>query len=267
MWVGRSLDAFRASPEDSYVAGRSWLYFGCRPGLFGYALWGSPTGDDLSSLVHVLELELDREPHAAVVDVSAVEKLSPDGFAVLASSVTHHASRLAQVVTAAAMVRSHGLNRAIASGFFSAVASPFPVTFVDDARAAFAAVGHPSPGDAAREPEEAIAASDAVPMVLRALRRHLDAHLADPSIAPAARAVGIAPRTLQRRLEELGTSFVIEVQEARVRAAERLLRETDASVTNIAVEVGCATSQAFSALFQRRRGETPTAFRSRHRPT
>ena len=129
MLVGRSLGEARAQPEGGYVAGQSWLYFGIDSSVFGHALWGTPTPEDLQGLVQVmeLELELDREPpHAAIVDVSSVDALGQDGFEVLAGYVMRHGARLAQIVTQTAMVRSTGLNGAIASGFFDIVGSPFP---------------------------------------------------------------------------------------------------------------------------------------------
>jgi AraC-like DNA-binding protein len=263
MLVGRSLAEFRAQPQGSYVAGRRWLYFCVDERLFGYALWGTPSPQDLAGLVHVLELELDRAaPHAALVDVASVDALGQDGFEVLAGYVMRHAERLAQIITRTAMVRSTGLNGAIATGFFDVVGSPFPVSFWDDRGAAFAHVGHARPLEAAAALRSAIVSAGGVSEPLRELRQYLEANLASHGLAPAAQAMGITPRTLQRRLGEHGTSFIEEAQEARVRVAERLLRETDAPVTQIALDVGCASSQHFSDLFRRRRGESPSAFRA-----
>jgi AraC-like DNA-binding protein len=266
MLVGRSLGEFRAQPEGGYVAGRSWLYFGIDSSVFGYALWGTPTPEDLQGLVQVMELELDREPpHAAIVDVASVDALGQDGFEVLAGYVMRHGARLAQIVTSTAMVRSTGLNGAIASGFFDIVGSPFPVSFWHDRGAAFAHVGYSRPLEAAEALRLAIVTASGVSGPLRELRLYLEANLATHDLASAARSMGITSRTLQRRLGEHGTSFVEEAQEARVRVAERLLIETDAPVTQIAIDVGCASSQHFSDLFRRRRGEPPSAFRARKR--
>lgn len=268
MLVGRSLAEFRAQPTGSYVAGRRWLYFCAEESLFGYALWGAPSPQDLQGLIQVLELELDRDaPHAALVDVSNVDALGQDGFEVLAAYVMRHAAQLARIVTRTAMVRSTGLNGAIASGFFDVVGSPFPVSFWDDLGAAFTHVGHASPREAAEALRLAIITASGISEPLRELRQYLEANLATHSLASAAQTMGITARTLQRRLGEHGTSFIEEAQEARVRVAERRLIETDAPVTQIAIEVGCASSQHFSDLFRRRRGEPPSAFRARNRKT
>ncbi|WP_437592836.1 helix-turn-helix domain-containing protein [Sorangium sp. So ce1000] len=265
MLVARSLDDFRAHPAGSYVAGRHWLYFAIDWTVFGYALWGTPAPQDLHALVHVLELELDREPHAAVVDVTNVDALSQEGFEILAAYVMQHADRLAHVVTRTAMIRSTGLNGAIASGFFDIVGSPFPVSFCNDLISAFSHLEHPRPRESAEALRLAIVTASGISEPLRELRQYLEANLATHSLASAARTMGVSSRTLQRRLGEHRTSFIEEAQEARVRVAERLLLRSDAPVTQIAIEVGCASSQHFSDLFRRRRGEAPSTFRARRR--
>ena len=78
----------------------------------------------------------------------------------------------------------------------------------------------------------------------------------------AARRLGLSERTLQRRLDEERTSWKEEVRAARVERAKILLTDTDAKISAIAAEVGCATSQSFSALFRRSTGHTPGEFRA-----
>ncbi len=78
----------------------------------------------------------------------------------------------------------------------------------------------------------------------------------------AARALGQAPRSLQRHLRDAGTSFQRELDAARVRVAQRLLETSRASLTEIALDVGCASPQHFSALFRRVTGQTPSAWRT-----
>ncbi len=46
-----------------------------------------------------------------------------------------------------------------------------------------------------------------------------------------------------------------------VRAAQRWLAETDAPVSRVAYEVGCASPQRLSVIFKRETGVTPTAWR------
>jgi len=44
-----------------------------------------------------------------------------------------------------------------------------------------------------------------------------------------------------------------------------MLADTNEPLTNIALEVGCASLQHFSALFRKHVGEAPSSWRKRHR--
>ena len=57
------------------------------------------------------------------------------------------------------------------------------------------------------------------------------------ALADAAMALAVSPRTLQRRLLDLGTSFRSEAQTARLERAQGLLRDTELPITTIALEV------------------------------
>ena len=110
------------------------------------------------------------------------------------------------------------------------------------------------------------AEATATPTELATLRALLDRDLGI-AIGKAARALGLSQRTLQRKLGEARTTFKDEVGAARVRAAIRMLVETDAPLTSIAFDVGCSSLQSFSALFRRRTGQSPSAYRTRARVT
>jgi len=109
------------------------------------------------------------------------------------------------------------------------------------------------------------ASASSTPALIGSLRSWLDAHLANPVIADAATALALSERSLQRKLQEHDATFQEEVAEARVRAAKRLLTGGTSSLTAIALEVGCASPQHFSALFRRLTGESPSAWRASRR--
>lgn len=77
---------------------------------------------------------------------------------------------------------------------------------------------------------------EGVPLSYRQLARHFQAVL------------GVTPKQYQ--------------QQCRLREAERLLRTTRQSITSIALELGFNSSQHFSAVFHRERGECPSSCRS-----
>ena len=103
--------------------------------------------------------------------------------------------------------------------------------------------------------------------LLGELHRVLRHRLVDASLTDVARELGMSERTLQRRLREAGTSFQSELNTVQVRTAQALLLESDAKLTAVAVEVGCASLQHFSSLFRKMTGESPSAWRARHRKT
>ena len=80
-------------------------------------------------------------------------------------------------------------------------------------------------------------------------------HLASFSIGAAARAVGAAERTLERRVRAvLGKSPVSFVQDLRVAQAVHRLQTTDESIEDIAARVGYSDAVTLRTLLRRRTG-------------
>lgn len=97
-----------------------------------------------------------------------------------------------------------------------------------------------------------------------ALRRSIEAALAEgpARLGPIARGAGITPRTLQRRLRELGTTFAELVDAVRRAAALRALASQQVSVSTAARATGFADIKAFRLAFRRWTGTTPRAYRA-----
>jgi AraC family transcriptional regulator of adaptative response / methylphosphotriester-DNA alkyltransferase methyltransferase len=68
-------------------------------------------------------------------------------------------------------------------------------------------------------------------------------------------------RTFHRRTGQTPADYL---RQTRLAAAIRLLHQTDASITDIAVAVGFQNAGHFSTVFQRQHGMTPSAYRKRH---
>jgi AraC-like DNA-binding protein len=73
--------------------------------------------------------------------------------------------------------------------------------------------------------------------------------------------IGITPRTLQRRLAEVGTSYAHVLGEARFEAASRLLARADLAIRDVAHEVGYRDAAHLTRAFHRWTGTTPSEFR------
>jgi transcriptional regulator GlxA family with amidase domain len=99
--------------------------------------------------------------------------------------------------------------------------------------------------------------------VIRALEL-TEAHLAEQlRFRDLAHLVGQAPRTLARNLAaELGMSWAQILQRMRMIRAIELLAETDAFITQVALEVGYQSLSAFNAAFRAFTEQTPTSYRA-----
>jgi AraC-like DNA-binding protein len=83
----------------------------------------------------------------------------------------------------------------------------------------------------------------------------------DAQLSSAAFALGYSERTLRRHLENAGTSFRRLKEQARLKRAEELLRNTSLSIHVISHELGYETPSNFARSFKRWTGKTPKAFR------
>lgn len=82
-----------------------------------------------------------------------------------------------------------------------------------------------------------------------------------PTISGVARQLGMSGRTLQRRLAEDGLSYQSLVDASRRQLAERLLRQTDYSLAEVAFMTGFAEQSSFTRAFKRWAGQTPRSYR------
>lgn len=82
-------------------------------------------------------------------------------------------------------------------------------------------------------------------------------------VAPiVARLAGVAPRTLNRRLQAEGSSLRALVEEMRLTMAEEYLLLTDLSIGEIALLLGFEAEGSFYRSFRRWTGTTPEAWRA-----
>jgi len=100
------------------------------------------------------------------------------------------------------------------------------------------------------------------------VRRHLLRSLRSGPInlSRFAKGLAVSERTLQRRLEQEGTSLQKLIEESRHELSLTLLRRSHLSLAEISQRLGYATLASFSRAFRRWRGVSPAAYRRAQRP-
>lgn len=249
----------RAPP--ACLPGDRWATFRLADDVFGFAVWGRPSADAITQLTHALlaELEPGTPPHVSLVDSRGLEGVDAGAFEVLHRYVQQHHQRLAVQVTRLALVRPPGLPGAVVAGFFRTLDSPYPTEVFDAPGPAAAWLG--IPGALAHELDACLGGLRGVDPLVARVRALLEQR-PGLTVAEAARRLALSARTLQRRLAECGTAYLDESMAARVRLAQRLLLDSDAPVTAVAIDAGFATPQHFSVAFKQATGESPSAWRA-----
>jgi AraC-like DNA-binding protein len=252
------LATYASDPIDRYVAGSTWAHYTRGDGLAGLVLWGKPDAEDIRRMTGALAIELPgRSPHHATLhDVRRLEHADPAAFEVLREFLAQHNERFSKNVSRLAVARPPGMLGAVVAGFFHLVAPLGPTGIFDTIDEALAYLGRRD-----IEIDAIYEAALGIPPIVRMVRDCLANHRG--GLSEVASALGVSERTLQDHLKRAGTSFRRESNEALVRAARQMLESSNASLTEIALSVGCASLQHFSTLFRKVEGVTPTEYRRR----
>jgi AraC-like DNA-binding protein len=83
----------------------------------------------------------------------------------------------------------------------------------------------------------------------------------DPSLEHVATKLAMSPRTLQRRLQDLGASYSDLLDDMRRSASTAYLEDRDLSLGEVAYLLGFAEQSSFTRAFRRWTGQTPTEYR------
>jgi AraC-like DNA-binding protein len=88
--------------------------------------------------------------------------------------------------------------------------------------------------------------------------------MGEASLGSVARALGMHPRTLQRRLHAHGLSLSDLLDQQRRAMAGRIVLERRMSLTELALTLGYSEQSAFNHAFERWFGEAPRRWAARH---
>lgn len=260
-------DAYFSSPQTYQLEGRRFRCASPDARLFLLVAWGHLELHDLRELLTTLkacERHGPRERLQLVIlrDVVAV---APQALAEL---MRYYASRPAYLggIAKEAVVRPEGVVALLAEGFHRVVPLPFAGRVFTSERRALEWLGLGSLGPWVAEIREGLLRrTHPGGPLLAALADLLRRDGAGLTLADAARPLGMSPRTLQRRLRAAGTTFASERAQTLVEAAKLELRDTDADIKRIALELGFAAPQRFSELFARETGLAPASWRAAQR--
>jgi len=259
----RVLDPARLETETGvWYATSHWLYAVCSPAWHAYALWGSPDEHEVQALLSLfVRLGPLQTPHAVLADVRFLRSVTPGGFEALSGYVQGHGAELGSLITTAWIAHDASWMGALASGFFGVQAAPFPVHASAASEELRLGIGADVETWAAYEAASTEARED------DGLRARLEAIVRATSTRPTleeiARAVALSPRSLQRRLQAMGTTVPREITRVRVAQAQTLLSTSSTPITEIAYTLGFATPEHFATSFRETTGESPTAYRAR----
>jgi AraC-like DNA-binding protein len=266
MEAAASIESFLEAPIGKWVAGKSVAMWIHSPTLGGSVYFGRPAEEDFPTLMKLAPLPLSpllADKFDAVVDASRLEGMTPAAFELLLKHLGE-VGPFVERVRKVAIIRPGNMTGATLSGlFYELVQTRFKAALFTDPIEGYHWLKRTDAEQ--REVAEVLEAALGAPPILRQLREWLAGNLNDPSVATAAKALKLSPRSLQRYLKEAGSQFRNEIDRARVRTAEALLLDGEDKLEAIARQVGCASLSHFSTLFRRTTGETPSDFRARRR--
>jgi AraC-like DNA-binding protein len=250
------------------VSGSSYLLWAATPTLVGAAYFSRPSAEEWTSLVAASDVARHsslRPPYDAVIDAGALDTLTTEAFDALVDYLDF-VRAYAPLVRRVAIVRPRGIvGAALAGLFYEAVETYFVCALFQEANDAFTWLGRSDAAPVAAEVAALVDVALGTPDLLRKVRAYLASVGGRGDLRHAARTIGMAERSLQRGLQEAGTTFRAEGDRARLALAERLLLEDDAKVETLARKSGFNSASHLARVFRRHTGETPAEFRRRRR--
>jgi AraC-like DNA-binding protein len=261
------IEEFLQAPVGRYVVGRHYFIW-CRALDFtGSVLWARPEERDTSDIVAIWrELHPRMESFDVVTDGSRIESIDGAAFEIMIRYLRESLPGYAARIRRQAIVHPPGLPGAAVAGLLPTVGiAGYVWQIFAEPRAGFRWLERGDGDDACDEVSAIAARLTGVTPWRRLLGEALRAEPDDVTLASLARRMGRSERSLQRDLQQSGTTFRAELEAARVELARALLVDTDLKIDAVARKVGCASAAHFATLFRRVAGEPPSAYRDRHK--
>lgn len=259
-----------ATAGQPMVAGPNALHLHFGDSLYGYAVHGKLDRAAVRWLIQIGDHQLDSDiaPHPNYGDYSAVSGIELGLMGEVAERLRQR-QRLARFITQQAIVvpTGFGLPGAFESMFRLAARLPLNLGVFSERVAAFEWLGCSQQQAEwhAQWVAKQLREQQGEHALTSSLRTLLEGPDRPVRLADVARRMHMSARTLQRRLDQEGTSFRRELLHARVEAAKELLRGTNDKISTIADIVGFCSTSHFSEAFRRLTSLSPAAWRRSER--
>lgn len=253
------------APTGSYDAGQHCVVLQPRDELRGVSLWGRPDAHDIDLVIGALASGAARNDPTCVsllIDIRRLESVDLRVFEEFFHQLRSFWERFERFGKRQAVLHRGGLLAGIAVMVCSASHCPLSAKPFAEPSEAIAWLGANN-CDLVADLDRVYREVSSNGSLLLAVRGHLRTKPAT-DLGGLAAACGVSPRTLQRRLCELGTTFQQETSNARLRTAKTLMTKTDYPLKHIALDCGFASLQHFSAFFREQVGTPPSRWRALH---
>ncbi len=248
-----------------YFAGKCFCFWQDGVRALGTMMWGRPLEADVAEMIPYFEIGAHPrfKGHASFVDGRGLEAVDMLAFKKLLAYLIARRNVWGPNIGRQAVLHPGGVVGVIVAGALHVARPPYPFeTFADEAAAqGFEWCGVPELFDELEALRKRVSGT---PSILRSVREALKAR-GDLSAADLAKALGLSPRTLQRRLEAAGSSLREERHRRVSLEIEELLAGTDLDLDAIAARVGLASASHLVRQFRSTHGMTPGEWRTQRR--
>lgn len=256
------LSAFLVAADgDAFFSTDNFLVWRKSTDLLGFSVWCDSDRGCFEQQARILDhfTEAGHPRQRVLIDAARCRDPNPTTFSRSLSFMTARRERHAANIEQLAVVVPQGCAGAVFVGLSVIIQPEFALRLFSDVNAALAWLQC--------EQHEALAHElanlnrlDADNSLLESLHRLFMETEFDVCLSQAARRFGMSQRTLQRRLSAASTTFHAELSKAKLAMAKTLLSLGGRSITTIALELGFASVQHFSARFSAVYGESPRSW-------
>jgi AraC-like DNA-binding protein len=251
---------FLADPVGCQLTTHSFSYWYPRRGLTGFALRGTPDREQIQLLNRIMDIVITpvEDRHISIVDTGLLTTVDPLAFRTMAEYLASRWPDFGRLIIKQALIRPSGFAGAVVAGFYEVIVPNYWVQLFSEPDAGLRWLGEDAELQLSAAISSARSCARSADPVLQQLRAVLQREPQRPRLNQIAGKLGLSERTLQRRLAASGTTFLRETHLAKLEAAQSLMLASRHNLTRIAIEVGFASVQHFSALFRKHVGQSPS---------